>query len=198
MSEHFESLIASLKKAAAALREGNVPFAVAGGFATWARGGPGTEHDVDFVIKRGDADRALEVLAAAGLRTERPPEGWLVKAWDGDNLIDLVFGPSGLEIDDAVLARAEECRVEAMRLPVMRLEDVLVTKLLSLDEHHLDYSKLLEATRSLREQVDWEEVRTRSQESPLARVFFVLVHELKVLPVGEAPADAVSAPLAQG
>lgn len=183
MSEHFDALLATLKKAAAALREGDVPFAVAGGFATWARGGPATEHDVDFVIKRNDADRALEVLHAAGMRVERPPEGWLVKAWDGEELIDLVFAPSGMEIDDSILASAQDCRVEAMRLPVMRLEDVLVTKLLSLDEHNLDYSRLLESTRALREQIDWDEVRSRTEDSPFARVFFVLTEELKVLPV---------------
>lgn len=184
VSENFDSLLATLKKSAAALREADVPFAVAGGFATWARGGPATDHDVDFVIKRADADRALEALATVGFRTERPPEGWLVKAWEGDNLIDLVFAPSGMEIDDDVLAAAEDCRVEAMRLPVMRLEDVLVTKLFSLDEHHLDYSRLLETTRALREQVDWDEVRTRTKDSAFARVFFVLTQELNVLSPG--------------
>lgn len=182
MSEHFDALIESLKKAAAALRDADVPFAVAGGFATWCRGAPGTDHDVDFVIKEEDADRALEVLAAAGLRTERPPEGWLVKAYDGDNLIDLVYHPSGMVITDEVLARAEDCRVEAMRLPVMRLDDVLVTKLLSLDEHHLPYPALLETSRALREKVDWEDVRARTKENPFARVFFTLLEELDILP----------------
>ena len=27
----------------------------------------------------------------AGLRAEDPPEEWLVKAWDGDTLVDLIF-----------------------------------------------------------------------------------------------------------
>ena len=34
-----------------------------------------------------DMERALESCAAAGMRTETPPEGWLVKAWDGDVLV---------------------------------------------------------------------------------------------------------------
>jgi hypothetical protein len=182
VSELFDSLIDSLKKAAAALRDADIPFAVAGGFAAWARGGPPTEHDVDFILKAEDTDRALQALGAAGMRTERPPEGWLVKAWDGDNLIDLVFAPSGMVVDDAILARCDETSVEAMRLPVMPLEDVLVTKLLSLDEHHLAFSGLLEMTRAVREQVDWEDVRTRSKSSPYARTFFVLAEELGVLP----------------
>ena len=181
MSANFESLTESLKKGAAALRDGDVPFPVAGGFAAWARGGPPTEHDVDFIIREQDAERALEVLAAAGMRTERPPEGWLVKAWDGDNLIDLVYAPSGMVVDDAVLARCDPTPVEAMRLPVMQLEDVLVTKLLSLNEHHIAYPGLLEMTRAVREQVDWEDVRARTKSSPFARVFFVLLEELGIL-----------------
>ena len=182
MSDQFESLTATLKRGAAALRDADVPFAVAGGFAAWARGGPPTEHDVDFIIKEQDADRAMQVLAAVGMRTERPPEGWLVKAWDGDNLIDLVFAPSGMAVDDAVLARCSAAPVEAMRLPVMLLEDVLVTKLMSLNEHHLAYTGLLEIARAVREQVDWEDVRARTKTSPFARTFFVLVEELGVLP----------------
>lgn len=177
----FESLLGSLKRAAAALRDADIPFAVGGGFATWARGGPETVHDVDFMIKEEDAARALEVLGAAGMRTDVPPEGWLVKVWDGDNLIDLVYRPSGIPITDEVLARCEETRVEAMLLPCLPTEDVLVTKLLSLDEHHLDYASILEGARALREQVDWEDVRVRTKDTPYGRAFFTLAEDLGIL-----------------
>ena len=66
---------AVLKKAAAALREAQVPFFLAGGLASWARGGPPLEHDVDFMIMEQDVERAADALAAAGFRIERPPEG---------------------------------------------------------------------------------------------------------------------------
>ena len=39
---------------------------------------------------------AIEALDGAGLHTERPPEGWLYKAWhDNGTLVDLIFAPSG-------------------------------------------------------------------------------------------------------
>lgn len=41
-----------------------------------------------------------------------------------------------------------------MQLRVLSLEDVLVTKLLSLTEHNLDYASLLRDARAVREQVD--------------------------------------------
>ncbi len=76
----FERLLATMKKAGGALNEAGVPFVLGGGLACWARGAPKTEHDVDFFVKPPDAERAQETLARAGMRTETPPEGWLLKA----------------------------------------------------------------------------------------------------------------------
>src|SRR5215212_11649262 len=94
----FSDLEDSLKKSAAALRGAEVPFLLGGSLASWARGGPETRHDLDLVIKREDVERACEALSAQGMKIEDPPEEWLVKAWDGDVLIDLIFHPKGLEV----------------------------------------------------------------------------------------------------
>ena len=177
----FEDLIETLRKAAPLLQEAAVPFVLGGGLACWARGGPESDHDLDLMVKPDDAEPALKVLEEAGLRVERPPEDWLYKAWNGDVLIDLIFAPKGGEIDDGIFARAEDLEVSAVRMPVMALEDVLVTKLLALGEHELDYESVLEVARSLREQVDWDEVRARTAESPYARAFFFLLEQLGVL-----------------
>jgi len=176
----FEQLIATLRKAAPLLEDAGVPFVLGGGLACWARGGPETEHDLDLMVRPADADQALEVLEEAGLRVERPPEHWLYKAWDGEIMIDLIFAPKGGEMDEGVFERAEELEVNAVRMRVMALEDVLVTKLLALGEHELDYESVLEIGRALREQIDWEDVRARTAKSPYARAFFCLVEELGI------------------
>src|SRR5205085_12667441 len=75
-------LLSAMKHAAAVLRDHDVPFALAGGLAIYAQGGPETEHDVDFVLNQSDAERALELLGEAGFRCERPPEAWLYKVYD--------------------------------------------------------------------------------------------------------------------
>jgi Uncharacterised nucleotidyltransferase len=180
--EEFETLLESMKRAGATLREADVPYALAGGLAVWARGGPRTEHDVDFLVKPADAERAQSALAEAGMRPEKPPEPWLLKAYDGDVMIDLIFEPNGGPVDDAWFERAEELEVMAMRMPVASLEDVLVTKLLSLTEQEPDYSGVLEMARSVREQIDWDEARRRTESSPLARAFFTLAEGLDVAP----------------
>lgn len=184
----MDAITDSLKRATAALREAGVPALLGGGLAAWARGGPETLHDLDFMVKPEDADRALEALEAAGMRPERPPEGWLYKAWDGDVCIDLIFRPRGLALTDAVLERGEDLEVKAIAVRVMALEDVLVTKLLALDEHSLDYEGLLQMARALREQVDWADVRERTSGSPFARAFFVMLTGLGIVEEAEAAA----------
>ena len=176
----FEELLETLKQAAAALREADVRFVLGGGLAIWARGGPETEHDVDFFVKREDAERAAKALERAGFRTEEPPEDWLYKGWRGDVMVDLIYGPSGVTVDDEWLDRAEVLEVHAVRMPVMRAEDVLVAKLLAMREHHLDYDRALEIARTVREQIDWDDVRKRTDGSPFAKAFFTLVDELGV------------------
>ena len=178
----FEIILETLKKAAGALRDADVPFALGGGLAVWARGGARTEHDVDFFVKREDAERAQQALVQAGLEPETPPEGWLLKAWDGNVLVDLIFEPRGGPVDDELLGRAEEFDVYAVTMRVASLDDVLVTKLLALSEQHLDYSDVLETARAVREQIDWDEVRRRCEGSPYAKAFLVLVEALGIAP----------------
>jgi Nucleotidyl transferase of unknown function (DUF2204) len=171
----------SLKRAAGSLREADVPFMLGGGLAIWARGGPSTEHDLDLMVKPEHAERALDVLQQAGMRPEKPPEGWLYKAWDDDVLVDLIFRPVGEPVDDAMFERAEELEVNSVPMLVMSLEDVLVTKLKALDEHELDYERPLEFARSLREQIAWEDVRNRTGDSPYAKGFFTMIEELGIV-----------------
>ena len=73
--ENLGQLVTAMKHAAAALRDAEIDFMLGGGLAIWARGGPPTDHDVDFFVREEDADRALEALETAGMRTENPPDG---------------------------------------------------------------------------------------------------------------------------
>jgi hypothetical protein len=181
MDEQFERLLETMKTAGGALNEAGIPWALGGGLACWARGGPETEHDVDFLVKPDDAERAQQALAEAGLRIERPPEGWLLKAYDGDVMVDLIFDPQGGPIDEGLFERADELEVHAMRMKVASLEDVLSQKVLALNEQQPDYSSVLELARSLREQVDWENVRRRTGNSPFAQAYFTLLEELEIV-----------------
>ena len=106
-------------------------------------------------MREQDGERGLQALVDAGMRPERPPEGWLLKAWDDDVLVDLIWDFSGLPGVDELLERAEELSVQAQPLPVMALDDVMVSKLCAMDEHALDFAGPLAVARALREQIDW-------------------------------------------
>ena len=186
----FEEFTRTLKKSVAAFREAHVPALLGGSLAIWARGGPETKHDLDFMVKPQDAERALQALVDVGMEPERPPEGWLYKAWDCDVLVDIIFQPRGLEVTDEVFARGETREVLAISVNLMSLEDVFATKLLSLDEHNCDYQSVLLMARSLREQIDWEQLHERVGDYPFARAFFVLVEALGIAP---GPDGATSA-----
>ena len=178
--EAFTNLLDAMKRAAAVLRDNDVPFALAGGLAVYAQGGPATEHDIDFVVREEDAEHALALLGRSGFRTERPPEGWLFKAYDANgSMIDLIFAPNRMpEIVHEILERAELLEVYAITLKVMTVTDVLATKLLTLKEHEVDYADVLEIARNCREQIDWDRLRDHTKQSPYARAFFTLVEEL--------------------
>jgi len=186
----FEDLVDSLKKAAGALREAEVTFMLGGGLGCSARGGPETDHDVDLFLKRDDADRALSVLENAGFQPEKPPEGWLYKAWDGDVFVDLIFSTADGDVTDDHFERADEFEVYAVPMLVQSPEDLMVMKLLALDEMALDYKSVVEIARSLREQIDWDDVRRRTEHSAYANAFFTLVEELRIVePAGARTAS---------
>jgi hypothetical protein len=167
------------RKAAATLLHAEIPFALAGGMAAWARGGPDVEHDVDFVVLPHDAERALSVFERGGFRTERPPEHWLNKAWDGDVLIDVIHEMSNCATAP-LIERSETMEVLAIRMPVMRADDVMITKLFAISEHNLRFERPLAIARALREQVDWDYVERQTKASPFAAAFLTMVRELGI------------------
>jgi len=189
-SEVAGELTECLKRAVAALEGQGIPYLLGGGLGCWARGGPPSSNDIDLMVRPEDAECAQAALAEAGMRPETPPEQWLLKAYDGEILVDVIFEPSGMRIDDEVLGRGEELSVMAMQIHVMDLNDILVTKLLALDEHSADYGDLILITRSLREQIDWPRLREATASSPFAVAFFALADGLQIFPLPVADGGA--------
>lgn len=174
--------------AAAALRDADVPYLLAGSFAVWARGGPPHHTDLDFAIKPEDVERAIEALEAAGMEHKPTPEEWLAKVCEGDVQVDLIFYPAGLDIDDTVMERGDDIELNGMTFRVMAIDDVMTTKLFAFKEHYLDYESALEMARTVRELVDWDELRHRCADYAYAQPFFTLAEELGVI---ERPDGAV-------
>ena len=169
-----------LRLTAVALSQADIPYALCGGYAAWARGAPEPEHDADFVIREGDVDRAKAAIAAAGLELRDPAEDWLFKAYHQGQLVDVLFRMCGEAVTDEMFARSDTLEVLAVRMPVMEATDVLSAKMRVLGEHYCDFARLLPVARALREQVDWPRLREEIQVSPYARAFLYLLQELDI------------------
>jgi hypothetical protein len=178
----LSDLIEAMKRATEVLRHNGIPFAVCGGLAVYARGGTPTDHDVDLLIREEDAEAALAALAEAGFRTERPPLDWLVKAYDGDVLIDLIFRPVDRPVSEATLADVDELSVGAARVPVLSATELLIHGLRTLTAQECDLAAPLLLTRAIREQIDIDRVRAETKDSPFAQAFLFLAEQLEVIP----------------
>ncbi|WP_117211923.1 nucleotidyltransferase [Allorhizocola rhizosphaerae] len=183
MTEGYaEQLLLTLKRAASVLKAKGVPFALAGSYAAWAHGGHTSEHDVDFLIKHEDLEEITTALGEAGFRIEQPPEDWLIKAYDGEQLVDLIYRPIEIPVTDQTLADASVMNVGPISIPVLSATQLMVHKLLTFDQHNCDFARGLPLARSLREKIDWGRVQQDTEKSPYAAAFLVLVEKLGLAP----------------
>lgn len=172
-----------LKRTAVALKQAGVPFALCGGYAAWVRGAPEPDHDADFLVPEAEARHAAKALAEAGLSVVEPAEDWLVKVVSADDdgaFVDVLWRTCGVPVHDGLVDRAEVMPVLSVQMPVLEATDILVTKLMALDEHYCDFGRLLPAARALREQVDWLRVRRDVAANDFAVVFLVLLDRLGI------------------
>jgi hypothetical protein len=169
-----------MKRVAVALKESGVPFALAGGYAGWARGAPERNHDVDFLIPADRAQEAATELTRRGLEVVQPPEDWLFKISTDGVTVDILLRSAGGAAEE-LLEAATEMPVLSVVMPVLSATDVVSEKLVAMDEHYCDFSALLPTMRALREQVDWSVVRRRSEGQPFAEAMLFLLERLDVV-----------------
>jgi hypothetical protein len=171
----------ALKRVAVALKQSGIPFALIGGYAVWARGGPEPDHDVDFMVADDDAAAAAEWLASEGFQVVQPPEDWLFKVFTDGTMVDVIHRDAGLPATREVVEDADELEVLSVVMPVLSATELIVHKLMAMDEHHCDFSRQLPVARALREQVDWDKVRTEVSTSEYAVAFLFLLERLSIV-----------------
>lgn len=181
VDEAQANLREALKRVAVALKQTGIPFALTGGYAVWARGGPEPDHDVDFLVSQVDAEKAAEALADHGLRVEQPPEDWLFKVWTDDSMVDVIHRHSGVPAERWVVEDADEIEVLSVSMPVLSATELLVQKLRAMDEHYCDFGAMLPVARALREQVDWPRVRREVANNDFALAFLFLLERLSIV-----------------
>jgi len=176
------ALLEALKAVAVVLKSSEIRFALAGGFAVYARGGQDSRNDVDFVVHPDDVAAAKDALERSGIKVLQPPEDWLFKARYDDAPVDLIHRLMMGEIDEDLLSRSDRLSVDSVEMPVLSATDLVVAKLLSLSEHNCDLEPPLAVMRSLREQLDVDLVVKACEDQPFAEATLFLARRLGVLP----------------
>ena len=171
----------ALKTVAVALKGSGVPFALMGGYAAWARGGPEPEHDVDFLVADEDADHVAQYLAEQDLDVVQPPEDWLFKVFCNGAMVDIIHGPVGGAADRAEVEQASRMDVRSVERSVREATELVVHKLNAPDEHYCDVAKVLPVLRALREQVDWPRVRRETAHNDFAAMVLFLLQRLGIV-----------------
>jgi len=181
ISQEESDLRAALKYSSAALKADGVHFALGGGYALWVRGAPEPVHDVDLVVAEQDVEAAVNSLAEAGFRIERPPEDWLFKAWWEDTLVDVLHKLRGITVTRELVDSADEIEVLGVRIPVLPPTPIVIAKLHSLSEHYGDFGAMLPTFRAVREQLDWPQIRAEVAGHPFAEAFLFLLERLDII-----------------
>ncbi len=175
-----DRLRTALKRSASRLKEEGIRFALAGGYALWARGAPETEHDVDLVVVEADVERAAAALADAGFDVERPPEDWLFKAYFNGAMVDVLHALDSVPVDEALVNSAEHLDVLGLHIPVLTATNIMSGKLAVMSERYCDFGALLPLVRAVREQLDWPAIRKTTAGNPFAEAFLFLCDRLEI------------------
>jgi hypothetical protein len=104
------------------------------------------------------------------------------------SFVDVIWRTCGHPVESELIARAEERSVLSVEMPVLQGTDIVVTKLMALDEHYCDFGRLIPVARGIREQVDWERVYREVEGNDFAVVFLQLLVRLGIV---EEPISAV-------
>ncbi|MFN8075178.1 MAG: nucleotidyltransferase family protein [Kineosporiaceae bacterium] len=193
-NDDVQPLLEALKTVASAFKADRVPFALAGQYAVYARGGQSSRHDVDFVLPPEALPAATAALEARGFDVVQPPEDWLAKVYVEGELVDLIHTLASGPVDDQLLGRAERLRVESIEMPVLSATDLVVGKLLALSEHACNLEPALAVMRNLREQLDLDVIARACQGRPFAQACLGLARDLGVLPTRHAGHEVIVMP----
>ena len=189
--DNRRALREALKTVAVVLKNGGLPFALAGGYALWARGGPEPDHDVDFLVAEEDAAAAAALLAEHDLMVVDPPEDWLFKVYVDDAMVDILFRLNAVPVTRDLFDSVDAIEVESVQMPVLSATELMTAKLQALEEHACDLGALVQVARAVREQVDWVRVLKQTQDNDFALTALFLLGRLDIVGLPEGWSEEV-------
>jgi hypothetical protein len=157
-------IYAFYREALTALQQAQVPFLVGGAYALASHTGV-VRHtkDVDIFIRPKDCKHALDVLSAAGYRTEMTDERWLAKACAGEDFVDIIFssGNGIAEVDDVWFTYAIDARIFGLSVQLCPAEETIWSKAFVMERERYDGADIAHLIRAYGERLDWSRLLER-------------------------------------
>lgn len=174
--EDITDLLPVVREVAVTLETARLPYAVGGGLALEAYGVRKSTADIDFFVKREDADEALSLLRGLGYHTQHTSEEWIYKAFYEFQVVDFIFASSvGLPIDDEILERAVLRSIAGFAFRVLSPEDIALFKIpLVVNPFRRDWDDLIALLPKVAP-IDWDYLLQKGSLPPSLLLSFLLV-----------------------
>jgi hypothetical protein len=140
------------------LRGNGVAFLVGGAYAFARYTGIVREtKDFDLFVRPADVDLTLEIFQRNGYRAQKTHSHWLAKAYDGENLIDIIYraGNGLCEVDDSWFARAANEEVLGIPTQVCAAEEMIWMKAYIMERERYDGADIAHLLQSCAAKIDW-------------------------------------------
>lgn len=152
---------ATYEDSVTALEQAGIPFLLGGALALNAHTGIWRDtKDLDLFVKPSDARRVLAALADHGFKTELVYESWLGKGWKGDHFVDIIWRNANalFPVEDSWFETPASVRVFGRDVPVVPLEELLVSKMMVMGRYRFDGADMLHILFSEADKVDWDKL----------------------------------------
>lgn len=147
------------------LKNAEIPFVVAGAYALHVYTGIYRDtKDLDLFLDRRYVDRALEVLAEAGFRTEMSDPIWIAKAHASDDYFaDLIFssGNGIAVVDDLWIDRAHPGVIHGTPILLAPAEEIIWSKAFVCERERFDGADINHLILARGKQMDWDHLLWR-------------------------------------
>lgn len=146
------------------LSDEGIPFLVGGAYAFAHYTGIYRDtKDLDLFLMRDSADRAMEVLADNGWRTERNVHGWLHKAFWDDFLVDLIYSSGNriAVVDEEWFVHARPAALLNCACNVAPAEEIFWSKAFVLERERFDGHELTHLLLKAGRDFDWDRLLRR-------------------------------------
>jgi hypothetical protein len=146
------------------MRGAGIDFLIGGAFALSRYSSIHRDtKDLDVFIRPDDALRALDLMRAAGYRTEMPFPHWLGKVHQNGHFIDLIFssGNGIARVDDLWFERAVEDEVLGLKVGLCPPEEMIWSKAFIQERERFDGADILHLFHALGDTLDWPRLVAR-------------------------------------